>query len=83
MVRGPELKARMTYTAGLSNIREASAPPPPGERPTPAASPASLTDCTGRHCSFEGRLSRMPLAELCRAMHSCPLSLSTQCVLLS
>ena len=39
MVRGPELKARMTYTAGLSNIREASAPLSPGERKTPAAPP--------------------------------------------
>lgn len=39
MVRGRELSARMTYTAGLSNIQEARAPPPPGKMGIPAASP--------------------------------------------
>ena len=38
VVRGPELSARMTYTAGLSNIQEVRAPPPPGKMGTPDAS---------------------------------------------
>ena len=59
-VRGPELKARMTYTAGLSNIQEAGAPPPTGMMLRNARCiSASLTLCIGGSVLCENSCLKM------------------------